>query len=304
MVAKFKSAHPFFWPNIFLFILAGIWSPYYYEQDTSFRKRAYRWYHRLAVTLCVGYIVQSLVEFYRRYEEVSIDDKSEFYSFILQLMVGLLKIYFLDRNEARMRKMFLEIEEKPFQRNNDKVFDAMLRQRMRTNYKIMILFWVPIYTTVALKLYASAMRSRANVEMFNSVCFGEEFLASNGTMSVYKGIDCATYPKLVMPWITWFPFKTDTSPGHQIGISYQILILTIFASYIFNFDMYVTSWMMYISFQLELVQHDLLTLRQKSEDQVVKTEGSQDELLVTNEMIRGIRKIIYLHVDILRWRRN
>lgn len=298
MVIKSKTAYQFFWPNILLFTLAGIWTPYFYDPETSLRKRAYRWYHRIVIVICVTYIVQGVVEVIRKSSELSIDDKSEFYSYVVQLGVGLLKIYFLDRNEARMRKMFQEIEGKPFQRNNDEVFNAKLGKRMRTNIKIMVLFWLPIYTTVGIKLMTSYMASRANILEFESVCL----INGNETIPVSSSVDCASYPKLVMPWLTWFPFATDKSPGHQIGIAYQVIVLTIFASYIFNFDMYITSWMMYIAFQLELMEHDLMTLRENSEGRVMETKGSQHELLITQEMEIGIRKIISLHNEILRWR--
>lgn len=295
MVTKSKSAYHFFWPNLLLFTLAGIWSPFYYDHESSFRKRAYRWYHRFAIIICVGYIVQGAVEFNRRYNEISLNDKSEFYSYIVQLGVGLLKIFFLDRNEGRMRKMFLEIEEAPFQRNNNEIFDSKLRQRMKTSIKIMVLFWLPIYTTVAVKLFTSGMASVENIELFARVCS-----SANGTsVQLHQSIDCSTYPKLVMPWLTWFPFATDTSPGHYFAIAYQLIALTIFASYIFNFDMYITSWMMYLAFQLELMEHDLMTLRGKSEDQVMKDDGVLDEFKVAQEMERGIKKVIKLHNDIL-----
>lgn len=302
MVVKNKSAYHFFWPNILLFILAGIWSPYYYDNESSFRKRAYKVYTRFVLTLCILYIVQSIVEFIRLFDSLTIDDKSEMYSYTVQLTVGLVKIYFLNRNEAKMRKMFQEIEEKPFQRNNDATFQSKLRQRIRTNLKIMGMFWIPIYTTVAFKLAASAMLSKENKDMFKQMCFGQNWtiIDTNITDLINPSIDCSSHPKLVMPWLTWFPFATDTSPGHYFGIAYQITILTIFASYIFNFDMYVTSWMMYIAFQFELMEDDLGTVRERSEKTVMIRDGSMDEYLVTQEMIRGMRKIINLHNDILK----
>lgn len=300
MATKSKSAFNFFRPNIFLFIVAGIWSPYYYDPDTSLRKRAYEWYHRFCLTICCGYIVQSVVEFIRVYNKVTIDEKSEFYSFIVQLMVGLLKIYFLARNEAKIRKTFQDIEGAPFQRNNDPVFDEKLKARMRTTVKIMCLFWIPIYTTIVIKLYTCAMDTKASKELFERICNQEELLNPNVTSLSHPLVDCDSYPKMIMPWITWFPFKTDTGSGHYVGISYQLLILTIFASYIFNFDMYITSWMMYITFQLELMEHDLMALRKKSELEVIRKCGSKDEEMVAQEMIRGIRTIINLHNSILR----
>lgn len=301
MVTQVKSAYHFFWPNIILFTLAGYWSPYYYDEESSFRKRAYKWYSRFVLLLCALYIVQSIVECIRLFDVLSIDDKSEIYSYTVQLMVGLVKIFFLGRNEEKMRKMFLEIEEKPFQRNDDVTFQLKLRQRMKTNIKIMCMFWIPIYTTVAIKLYTAAMDSKDNKKEFQRICFGHNVtIVNERDLFNPSMIDCTSYPKLVMPWYTWFPFSTDTSPGFYVGVCYQLTILTIFASYIFNFDIYISSWMMYISFQFEMMEDDLGTVRERSELKVMKEYGSTDEYLVTQEMVQGIRKIINLHNDILK----
>lgn len=303
MAAKSQSAYHFFWPNLCLFVLAGIWSPYYYDPDTSRRKKAYEWYHLLLFTICILYLIQSIVEFVRLYPELTIDDKSEFYSYIVQLLVGLLKKYFLQRNEARTRKMFQDIELPPFQRNNDLVFKLKLRARKKTVLKIMALFWIPIYTTVLLKLITVGIQTKANKDYFNEVCKDTLISVGNESLSFAKElrVDCSSFPKMERAWITWFPFKTDQSPGNQLSIGYSLIVLTIFAPYIFNFDMYITSWMMYITFQFEMMIHDLETLREKSIERVqANSNGPVDEGLLAEEMVRGIRLIIRLHGDILR----
>lgn len=290
-----KSAKDFFLPIMLLFTGAGIWSPFYYESDSSFRKRAYKVYSRTALMLCILYVIQSTVEFVRKHDELTLDDKSEFYAFGVQLLVGLLKVYFLDRNEGKVRQMFKEIGEAPFQRSHDSHFNVKLTEQIRANRKIMLLFWVPISGTVVMKVTNCFFATRANKELFYKMCSQE----INETIWNDSDLDCS-YPKALMPWITWFPFETDKSPGNEAGIAYQICLLTYFAIYIFNFDMYVASWMMYISFQFELLEHDLKTLRNKSEERVIGEHGSQEEIFVTQEMVRGVRKIIYFHNSVLR----
>lgn len=290
-----KSAKDFFLPNLLLFTGAGIWSPFYYENDLSLRKRVYKCYSRTALTLCILYIVQSCVQFVRKHDELTLDDKSEFYAFGVQLCVGLLKVYFLDQNENKLRQLFKDIEKEPFQRNNDSYFNSKFVERIRANRKIMLLFWIPIFGTLVMKVTNCFFATRANKELFNEMCSQE----INGTLLSNSDFDCY-YPKALMPWITWFPFETDKSPGNEAGIAYQLFLLSYFAVYIFNFDMYVASWMMYISFQFELMGHDLQTLRYKSEEHVIKEHVNKEEEFVTQEMVRRMRKIIYFHNSVLR----
>lgn len=298
MAVASDSAYHFFRPNILLFILTGIWSPYYYHPETSLRRRLYQIYTYFILSVCIGYLVQGVVEFRLRYDSLSVEDVTEFYSYIVHMTTGLLKVFFLDRNEGRMRNLFREVEKAPFHRPDDETFQLKLQRMKKTTIKIMVLFWIPIYLTLFLKLATVRRQSLLNRELFERVCGG----GANGTVTDPM-VDCSSQPKLVMPWLTWFPFDTDTSPGHYVGVAYQMLVMTFFASYIFNFDMYITSWMMYISFQLELMVHDLQTLRCRSEEKVREVQGESpllDEYQVTLEMVQGIRRIIDLHHEIMR----
>lgn len=110
-----------------------------------------------------------------------------------------------------MRSLFREIEEWPFQRSENSFFNQKLRTCMRTNLKIMLLFWIPIYATVAMKISSAYMGTRSNKIVYHQICS-----FPNATI-LESDFDCS-YAKKVMPWLSWFPFATDKDPGNFVRL--------------------------------------------------------------------------------------
>lgn len=67
-------------------------------------------------------------------------------------------------------------------------------------------------------------------------------------------------PAKIFPWLTMTPYDKQISPNYELTLLFQVLVIHFCALSLIPIDMILPTMMLYIKFQLEMINMDLVSL--------------------------------------------
>lgn len=240
-------------------------------------------------------------------------------------------------NHEGLRWLIAQTKQKPFLRDNEK-FRKDLEVTTKTSNYLNSVFYIFVLSTVSFGLFKAPYINYQTEKAMTKTCQEtmkeyQQILSFNNksvkwfdeSLKLYEKVEVlekyvneitdeplkenkCSRAKRILPWLIYTPFDRQISPNFELTYLFEFLSIFSIGIVVLPSDLLTMNFMIYATFQMELLKNDLINLREnsiKTLEELYEKRNLPKNLIseekITSEVIKRLKKIIIHHEHIIQF---